>query len=453
MTVTLKSIALAAFHFPLERPEVPAVEYESRLSALYNAAQVDWVLVYADREHAGNLTFLINFDPRFEEAVLLLGPKKKRFLITGNEGMGYVPIIPVPIEAVLCQTLSLPGQPRDTAPRLGDVLQQCGIKAGEKIGMLGWKYIEPFEGDNSEAPAFIPAFFVDVCRKVVGAQGSVKDITSLLMHPEKGQRVINSASQIAVFEWAARACSASVFSIVKSARPGMSEMEAISHMHYHGQPLSIHPILISGKGELNGLRSAGARLLEYGDAISTGIGYWGSLTCRAGLLLGEVDDSFFNQVAAPYFGVITAWYQAMHLGATGGEIYQSAVKAFGERPFHSALNPGHLISYEEWLHSPIQPGSQHKIKSGMIFQCDIIPTPLPHGQVMNCEDTLAIADQKLRAEIKTLYPAMWRRIQDRRELMIEQLGINLADEVLPLSDGAACLPPFWLASHLICTNK
>jgi len=46
--------------------------------------------------------------------------------------------------------------------------------------------------------------------------------------------------------------------------------------------MSMHPIFVSGKGELNGLRSPGAKVLEYGDAVSTAVGYWGSLVCRPG---------------------------------------------------------------------------------------------------------------------------------------------------------------------------
>ena len=35
--------------------------------------------------------------------------------------------------------------------------------------------------------------------------------------------------------------------------------------------------------------------------------------------------------------------------------------------------------------------------------------------------------------------------------MQSALGLQLADDVLPLSNAAACLPPFWLADDLLCT--
>jgi hypothetical protein len=34
--------------------------------------------------------------------------------------------------------------------------------------------------------------------------------------------------------------------------------------------------------------------------------------------------------------------------------------------------------------------------------------------------------------------------------MCQGLGIQLAEELLPLSDSTAYLPPFWLAPDLVC---
>jgi hypothetical protein len=86
----------------------------------------------------------------------------------------------------------------------------------------------------------------------------------------------------------------------------------------------------------------------------------------------------------------------------------------------------------------------------MVFQSDIIPTPLDRGQMLNCEDTLAVADAALRVEIRSAYPAMWGRMQQRRKLMTDALGLELAEELLPLSDGIGYLPPFWLAPDSVC---
>jgi len=100
---------------------------------------------------------------------------------------------------------------------------------------------------------------------------------------------------------------------------------------------------------------------------------------------------------------------------------------------------------------PIRPGSGEQMTSGMIFQCDIIPTPLPAGTALNCEDTIALADQDLRDQLARDYPDLWRRIEARREFMTSALGLRLSPDVLPLSLANAYLPPFWLSHDLVCT--
>ncbi len=450
MKIELRQTPAPAFEFPEDIPAIPKAEYERRLHSLYHSAGCDWVVVYGDREHFANLAFLVNYDPRFEEGLLLLGPAEQRYLLVGNEGLGYTPIVPVAVQVLLCQTFSLPGQQRDTAPRLLEVLQEAGIKAGERIGVVGWKYLEPYESDDPGRPAFVPAFIVETLRRLVGQSGSVLDVTAALLHPEKGLRALNTADQIAAFEWAARTTAAAVFRVLRQARPGLSEAEVINRINYAGAPFSMHPIMASGKGEVVGLRSAGSRRLEYGDGVSTALGYWGSLCCRAGLLRGEVDLVFWDSVVTPYYGAIATWYHCMSIGARGGDIFSAVSAALADSSLRSALNPGHLTSLDEWLHSPIRPDSDERIASGMVFQVDIIPTPLPPGYLLNCEDTVAIADAALRADLQARFPAMWQRIQSRRRLMIESLGLRLAEEILPLSDGAAYLPPFWLAPELVC---
>ena len=450
MDIILKQVPTPDFQFVEEIPVVPGEEYERRLAALVQAAGTDWVLVYADREHYANLTYLVNYDPRFEEGMLALGRNGRRVLIVGNEGLGYVGILRAPVEVELCQTFSLNSQPRNTAPRLRDVLAKIGIRSGQSVSLVGWKYLESYENNASTAPAFVPAFYVDVLHSLVGVGGKLVDGAALLMHPQRGLRAVNSAAQMAAFEWAGRNASAAVFNILHNTRPGMSEMQVMQFMRYAGQPMTMHPILVSGKDQINGLRSPTSKIIEHGDAISTGLGYWGSLVCRAGMVLDQPDTAFFEKVAAPYFKVVSAWYQAVRLGASGRGIFQAVEQAFAGSGMRSSLNPGHLTSYEEWLSSPIRPDSDEKIQSGMVLQSDIIPTPLPQGWLMNCEDTVAVADTGLRAELKAGYPELWGRVERRRRLMIEALGMPLAEELLPLSDGAAYLPPFWLASELVC---
>ncbi|HEY3341785.1 MAG TPA: hypothetical protein VGK81_07195, partial [Anaerolineae bacterium] len=453
MNIELREIAFPAEEAPATPPAIAPAEYQLRIDALYERAGADWVAVYGDREHSANLLFLTGYDPRFEEAVFLIGPNRQHYMVVGNEGRGYVPLTTPWVDVLICQSLSLAGQPRDTAPHIGDVISSAGIGKGQRVGLVGWKYLGPTETDDVTRPAYVPAFLVHALHTLVGPTGDVTDVTSVMMHPGTGLRDRNSAAQIALFEWSAMRASASLFRIVMGTRPGMSEFEATALMRYEGDPFSAHVMYATGKDNIVGLRSPTSKRVELGDGVTTAVSFWGSLACRAGMLMDQSDDTFFHKVAATYFNVMATWYQTLRIGVAGDEINTVVRAAFGDAPFNSALNPGHLVSYDEWVNSPIQPGSTDKIASGMALQSDIIPSPLPAGQALNCEDTLAIADAVLRAEIQAKYPGLWQRIIARRTFMRDQLGITLADEVLPLSTAPAYLPPFWLSPNLVCAVR
>jgi hypothetical protein len=453
MNIELREIAFPDETLPAAPPPITADEYMQRIDLLYRDAGMDWVVVYADREHNANMLFLTGYDPRFEEALLLIGPKGERIMIVGNEGKGYVPFTTPWVSVLLCQSVSLAGQPRDVAPRLSDVLAEAGIGAGLRVGVVGWKYLEAAEADDATRPAYVPAYMVDALRERAGSSGGVVDVTRVMMNPATGLRANNSAAQIACFEWAAMRATACVFRILNGTRAGMTEYEAAAQMRFEGDPLSAHVMYASGKGEIVGLRSPSARRVERGDGVTTAVSYWGSLCCRAGMVLDQEDGAFFKQVVAPYFHVVATWYQTLRIGVTGGEIDKTVRAAFGDAPFNSALNPGHLVSFDEWVNSPVRPGSAEALASGMALQSDIIPSPLAAGQSLNCEDTLVIVDSALRAGIQAQFPAMWQRMQARRTFMHDQLGISLAEEVLPLSTASAYLPPFWLMPTMVCAAK
>jgi hypothetical protein len=238
--------------------------------------------------------------------------------------------------------------------------------------------------------------------------------------------------------------------VVRGSRPGMTEFDAAGLLGYQGEPLTMHPIVAASDGALNGLRSPSARVIARGDAISCAVGYWGGLTCRAGLMLDEADDEFLATLVRPYFTAIAIWWTTVGIGVTGGQLDAAVRTALEGASFHSFVNAGHLTSYEEWLGSPIRDGSATRIDSGMVMQCDIIPTPVPPGRFVNCEDTLAIADEVLRDELARAYPEVWFRIETRRAFLRDELGLRLRPEVLPLSSAPAYLPPFWLDPELVC---
>jgi len=427
--------------------------YEARAGGLYGASGSDWVIVYGDKEHSANLAFVCGFDPRFEEAILVLGPSGKRVLVLGNEGVGYSSKCRLRADVALCQSFSLMGQSRKSAPRLVDVLVGIGIVAGESIGIVGWKYFEADECEEPTHPAFVPAFLVNAARQAVGVGGQVKDVTPVVMHPARGLKSFNSADQIAEFEWSASRASRAVNRVLRGVKPGMSEFESVVLSAYEGDPLTCHMMFASAGSDepVVGLRSPSSRMLSAGDGVTTALGFQGGLTARAGLLNETIDESFLNTYVKPYYCAIAGWWETIRIGVSGGDVHNAVMNALAGAPFTSALNPGHLTSIDEWTHTPICAGGVLALGSGMILQCDIIPSPMPHGQALNCEDTVAIGDANLRASLSANYPELWRRIQLRRQFMRDAHGIMLADEVLPLSSTPAYLVPFWLARDLVCT--
>jgi len=76
---------------PDARPEIPPPLYANRVERLRERAEVrryDRLVIYADREHSANLAYLTGFDPRFEEALLVLGSEGQPAILVGNECHG-----------------------------------------------------------------------------------------------------------------------------------------------------------------------------------------------------------------------------------------------------------------------------------------------------------------------------------------------------------------------------
>ena len=383
MTIGLRAIEVPDFGVPLEAPPIPPATYEARCRAAYDRAGCDWLVVYADREHLANMAFLTGFEPRFEEALLLLGRGDRRVLVVGNESESYAALAGLPgLEVALGQSLSLMAQDRTKRPSLEAVLREAGLGAGQTIGLVGWKYLEAEEWNLAQPGFFAPAFLVALLAHLAGDDAAFGAATPVLMHPATGLRAVVDADQIAAHECGAARASAAVWRILMGVREGDSEIEAASRMGYGGEPLSCHVMLASSdvSAPVVGLRSPSARVLRRGDGVTTAVGLWGGLSARAGLLSGE--DDRFLKTAAAYFEGLVAWYEAADIGVAGGTIHDRVAEALARGGLRSSLNPGHLTGYDEWVHSPVRPGSGDRIASGMPFQVDIIPVPMPNGALL-----------------------------------------------------------------------
>jgi hypothetical protein len=183
-------------------------------------------------------------------------------------------------------------------------------------------------------------------------------------------------------------------------------------------------------------------------------GVEGALTCRAGIIaagpadLGGSLRDFYPRFVANYFATVVAWYESVKIGVTAGAVFAAAEAARSPELFSFALNPGHYIHLDEWVHSPFAKDSRVVLRSGMALQADIIPVPTGPFCCSNLEDGIALADEPLRAELASRHPACSRRIAARRQFMRDALGINLDDSVLPLGNTPAWLPPYALSPML-----
>src|SRR5215216_627450 len=176
MRIELRHIPLPDFGIPIERPAIPTSEFEARCDALYTAVELDWVAVYGDREHFANLTWLTGYDPRFEEALLLLGPDQTRALLVGVEGLPYSEVAGIELDFRFYHPFSIIGQPHTDSPPMEEILRDLGLGNGASVGIVGWKTADPRDLDP-KIPAFVPAFLVRIIDQVTGT--AAIDVTSL----------------------------------------------------------------------------------------------------------------------------------------------------------------------------------------------------------------------------------------------------------------------------------
>jgi creatinase/prolidase-like protein len=442
----LADVSLPDFGMSDEMPAIPSSIHRDRLERLRTRADehgFDELIVYADREHSANLAYLTGFDPRFEEAMLVVGRSGESAVLVGNECYGMAGAAPLEMRRHLFQDFSLPGQPRDRSRSLGEILAAEGIRGDSRVGVIGWK-------DYADrATIEVPAFIVDELRRMTPA-GEIENAAHLMIGAADGLRVINEVEQLAAFEYAACRTSHGVRQLLFGLEPGMRESDAVKLLEWNGMPLSCHLMLSSGERASLGLLSPSDRRIERGDRFTVAFGVWGALNCRAGFVVEDAAElpapigDYVERLVGPYFEAVAAWYGALRIGQTGGALHEIIHRHLGDPFFGIFLNPGHQIHLDEWVNSPVGPGSRIELRSGMALQVDIIPATGTDFFTTNIEDGVALADQTLRATFAKRYPAAWERIQARRLFMGDALGIELHPDVLPFSNIPAWLPPFLL---------
>ncbi len=446
---------------PSERPpQFSLATFETRLAQTQAAMEkrgLTHLLVYADREHSANLAYLTGFDPRFEEAMLILSQDKSPLLVVGNECEGYLPVSPLfvagKMRGELYQPFSLLNQPRDKSRLMKDILASEGIQANSHVGCIGWKYMEEVEQPNAQFAIEIPAYIVDACRDL-SAWENVTNASDILMHPNHGLRATCTAEEIAYFEYTNFLAAEGMRNLLFGLQEGMIDFEAAKLANFNGEPLGCHPTFATGKNWALGLSSPTGQTIQRGVPLSTNISYWGSNCCRSGWVAESAKDlpadaqDYAENFAGLYFETMNDWFKLMTVGTNGGSVSNLIDEKLPYEKFGIFLNPGHLIHYDEWLSSPIFPNSPYSIRSGMVMQVDVIPFSQTYGST-RMEDTIVIADAQLQSQLKANFSDVYERCLARREFMRNTLGLDVPDDVLPLSNLTGLVPPFFLAPNTV----
>jgi hypothetical protein len=437
-------------------PPLSLAECDERLRALRvqgKARGFDVLVVYGDREHAANLHWLTGFDPRFEEAVLLVR-QDDALLLAGNECLAYTAVSPLVaagrVRTGHCSSLSLPSQPRG-GQRLADWFDTMVLPT-DKVGAIGWKWFSAEEVDDPATALDLPAFLADPLRRLAAR---VENATDLVMHPVHGLRCRVDPAEIARLEFANHMAASALRRLIFALRPGMTDFQAVEAARIGGLPLGCHATFATGAAP--GLCSASGARLTVGEPASFNIAHWGSNVCRAGWLARSAADlpvaarDYLEAFVEPYVSAMSDWCGMMQPGLPGGVVWDRMMAALPDDRFGVTLNPGHLIGLDEWVSSPIRSGSTDPLASGMAMQMDVIPSHPVYGST-RMEDGYVIADAALRRSLEQGFPNVARRCALRARFMREVIGMQVPDSLLPLADTCGIVAPFLFdpAQVVIC---
>jgi len=224
-------------------PPASSAELEQRADKLrvrMDERKLTHLVVYGDREHFANISYLTGFDPRFEEALLIFPSSGTPLLVVGNECEAYVGVSPLFNDGRLrrerFQPFSLLSQPRDQSRIIREIFAGEGIDATSKVGCLGWKYFSDHEHPNAQYAIELPSYLVDTLRELAG-HDRVVNSTDLLMHPGYGLRTVCTPSEIAYFEYTSIQASESVKRMIFGMREGMTDHEVVALGGTCGEPL------------------------------------------------------------------------------------------------------------------------------------------------------------------------------------------------------------------------
>lgn len=456
--------SLPQFEFMGNGPVLTEGDYQNRLESLVSlmgAKGFDHIIVYGDREHFSNLHYLTGYDPRFEEALLIISKGDVPVLVVGNEGFDYTSIVPVEVKKELYQSFSLVGQTRDKNKSLKEIFVSAGIKRNSKVGIIGWKYFSKMEIEDPRYQIEIPYYITRHLIALIGGS-KVENASDLMLHPEYGLRIRLDLRELILHEIAGTKTSSGVLNVIRNLEPGLTEIEVSKYFEIDGDPLTAHPNVNFGtRNVLLGLASPTyTKRLKKGEVINVALGYRRAMVARTGLFAQNKNEipphmeGVVEKFYIPYYRALVNWYESIGIGVSGGEVFEEVKNALEDLDKYGvSLNPGHFIHTDEWTNSIFYENSSYQISSGMAIQCDIIAFPGEPYVGAHVEDGVLIVDKKIKNAIKREFPECWKRIMQRKRFMKEILGINLADEVLPTSNIQSILFPYMANTKIVLSKS
>lgn len=440
----IKAPTLDCTNIPVELTDETIHKRYQKVLKRMKEESIDTLIIYADLEHGSNFEYLTGFLPRFEEALLVIHENEKNYMLMGNENLNKVVHSRIPAQAIHVPHFSLPNQPMDTEYSLYDLLSKTDINKSKKIGIVGWKNFTQKIEDNKQTYD-IPAYILDAIKQ---HNSNIVNATYLFIG-QHGVRCTNDVNEIEHYEFGASLASDCMLKTMNQLKIDISEMRLAESLQALGQRNSVVTIAATGKRFEKANIYPTNKKVKLQDTISLTVGYKGGLSSRAGYAvkdkqqLPEQAKDYMDVLVKPYYLAIVIWLEYAHCNITGNELYSLINQVLPKSKYHWSLCPGHLTADEEWLSSPVYENSNEILESGMIFQIDIIPSLEGYGGI-SAECTVALADLSLRNKIKNQTPELWKRIENRRKYIIEELHINLNEDILPMSSTVGYLRPYLL---------
>lgn len=140
----------------------------------------------------------------------------------------------------------------------------------------------------------------------------------------------------------------------------------------------------------------------------------------------------------------------MRIGVAGGEVFENIEKEIGNvADFGIGINTGHLIHTDEWTNSPFYKDCDMVLHSGMAIQSDYSAYRPDLGVALHEEDGVILMDEQTAQNYRLQAPKSFERMLNRRKFMRETLGIQIADEVYPVSDNAGVMYPYLCDMNIV----